>query len=92
MRRTSVLIALMIVSGLCANRALAMLQSHTTAAVLIDNTSPQVRLPGTIYVSQEGADLRDQRHEGSQARAAVGWGLDAAAGARGRIAARDPQI
>jgi hypothetical protein len=55
MRRTSVLVALMIVSGLLANRALAMLQSHTTAAVLIDNTSPQVRLPGTIYVSQEGA-------------------------------------
>jgi hypothetical protein len=45
----------MIVSGLLANRALAVLQTHTTAAVLINTTRPQVRLPGTIYVSQEGA-------------------------------------
>jgi hypothetical protein len=55
MRRTGVLIALMILSGLVANRALTVLQTHTTAAVLINNTSPQVQLPGTIYVSQEGS-------------------------------------
>ena len=55
MRRTSLLIVLMIASGLSANRALAMLQTHTTAAALINTTSPQVRLQGTIYVSQEGS-------------------------------------
>jgi hypothetical protein len=55
MRRTGILIALMIASGLVANRTLAVLQTHTIAAALINTTSPQVRLPGTIYVSQEGA-------------------------------------
>src|SRR4029077_14157074 len=42
MRRTAVLIALMLASGLVANRALAMLQTRTTAAALISTTSPQV--------------------------------------------------
>ena len=51
MRRTSLVIVLMIASGLAANRALATLQTHTTAAALINTTSPQVRLPGTIYVN-----------------------------------------
>jgi Tol biopolymer transport system component len=55
MRRTALLIALMLASGLVANRALAVLQTRTTAAALINTTSPQVRLPGTIYVSQEGS-------------------------------------
>jgi Tol biopolymer transport system component len=55
MRRAALLIALMIASGLAANRTLAVLQTHTTAASLISTTSPQVRLPGTIYVSQEGS-------------------------------------
>lgn len=55
MRRTSLVIVLMIASGLSANRALAMLQTHTTAAALINTTSPQVQLQGTIYVSQEGS-------------------------------------
>ncbi len=55
MRRIAILIALMVASGLVANRALAVLQSHPTAAALVSSTSPQVRLPGTIYVSQEGA-------------------------------------
>jgi Tol biopolymer transport system component len=51
----AILLALMVASGLAANRTLAVLQTHTTAAALIDTTSPQVRLPGTIYVSQQGA-------------------------------------
>jgi hypothetical protein len=51
----AVLMALMIASGLAANRALAVLQTHTNAAALISTTTPQVRLPGTIYVSQEGS-------------------------------------
>lgn len=55
MRRAAVLIALMLTSGLVANRTLAVLQTHTSAASLINTTSPQVRLPGTIYVSQQGA-------------------------------------
>src|ERR1700686_3425342 len=55
MRRTALLITLMLASGLVANRTLATLQTHTTAAALINTTSPQVRLPGTIYVSQEGS-------------------------------------
>jgi Tol biopolymer transport system component len=55
MKRAAILIALMIASGLAANRTLAVLQSHTTAAALISSTSPQVRLRGTIYVSQHGA-------------------------------------
>jgi hypothetical protein len=32
-----------------------VLQTHTNAAALISTTTPQVRLPGTIYVSQEGS-------------------------------------
>jgi hypothetical protein len=55
MRRVAILIALMLASGLAANRTLAVLQSHETAAALVNTTSPQVRLPGTIYVSQEGS-------------------------------------
>jgi Tol biopolymer transport system component len=55
MRRTALLITLMLASGLVANRTLAVLQTRTTAAALINTTSPQVRLPGTIYVSQEGS-------------------------------------
>jgi Tol biopolymer transport system component len=55
MRRTAILIALMLASGLVANRTLAVLQTHTTAASLISTTSPQVKLPGTVYVSQEGS-------------------------------------
>jgi hypothetical protein len=45
----------MLASGLVANRTLAVLQTHTTAASIITTTSPQVKLPGTIYVSQEGS-------------------------------------
>lgn len=55
MRRAALLMALMIASGLAANRTLAVLQTHTTAVSLISTTSPQVRLPGRIYVSQEGS-------------------------------------
>jgi len=55
MRRAAVLICLMLASGLVANRTLAVLQTHTTAATIITTTSPQVKLPGTIYVSQEGS-------------------------------------
>jgi Tol biopolymer transport system component len=55
MKRTAILIALMLASGLVANRTLAVLQTHTTSAALISTTSPQVRLPGTIYVSQQGS-------------------------------------
>jgi Tol biopolymer transport system component len=55
MKRIAILVALMVASGLAANRALAMLQSRPTTAALVNTTSPQVRLPGTIYVSQEGS-------------------------------------
>jgi Tol biopolymer transport system component len=55
MKRAAVLMVLMIASGLAANRTLAVLQTHTDAAALINTTSPQVRLPGTIYVSQQGS-------------------------------------
>ena len=55
MRRLALLVALMVATGLAANRALAVLQTHTNAAALISTTSPQVRLPGTIYVSQQGS-------------------------------------
>ena len=55
MRRAAFLLALMIASGLAANRTLALLQTHTTTAALINTTRPQVRLPGTIYVSQQGS-------------------------------------
>jgi hypothetical protein len=55
MRRAALLISLMLASGLVANRTLAVLQTHATTASLITTTSPQVRLPGTIYVSQQGS-------------------------------------
>ncbi len=55
MRRTAILICLMLASGLVANRTLAVLQTHATTASLITTTSPQVRLQGTIYVSQQGS-------------------------------------
>jgi Tol biopolymer transport system component len=55
MRRAALLVALMLASGLVANRTLAVLQTHPTAAALISTTSPQVHLSGTIYVSQEGS-------------------------------------
>jgi Tol biopolymer transport system component len=55
MRRAAILIAMMLASGLVANRTLAVLQTHTTAASLVNTTRPQVRLPGTIYVSQQGS-------------------------------------
>ncbi len=55
MRRAAILVALMVASGLAANRTLAVLQSHTGAAALVNTTSPQVKLPGTIFVSQEGS-------------------------------------
>ena len=55
MKRAAILIALMFASGLAANRTLAVLQTHTNAAALISTTRPQVRLPGTIYVSQQGS-------------------------------------
>jgi WD40-like Beta Propeller Repeat len=55
MRRTFVLIALMAMCGIAANRSLAALQTRNTAGSLVDTTSPQVRLPGTIFVSQDGA-------------------------------------
>jgi Tol biopolymer transport system component len=50
-----VLIAAMALCGFAANRSLAMLQTRNTAGSLVDTTSPQVRLPGTIFVSQDGA-------------------------------------
>ncbi len=55
MRRIAILLALMVASGLAANRTLAVLQSRATTAALVNTTSPQVRLPGTIYVSQDGS-------------------------------------
>ncbi len=55
MRRGLILIALMLASGFAANRTLGVLQSHSGAASLVDTTSPQVRLPGTIFISQDGA-------------------------------------
>src|SRR5579862_6079699 len=53
--RAAILIALMLASGLVANRTLAVLQTHATTASLISTTSPQVKLPGTVYVSQENS-------------------------------------
>jgi hypothetical protein len=55
MKRALILIGFMAFSGLAANRALAALQTHGGAVSLVDTTSPQVRLPGTIFVSQDGA-------------------------------------
>jgi hypothetical protein len=54
-RRALVLIACMALTGLAANRALAAFQTRGGAATLVSTTSPQVRLPGTIFVTQEGA-------------------------------------
>lgn len=54
MRRALILIVLMIASGLAANRTLAVLQTQSSGATLVDATSPQVRLAGTIFVSQAG--------------------------------------
>ncbi len=42
-------------SGFAANRALAAFQTHGTSASLVNTTSPQIRLSGTIFVSQDGA-------------------------------------
>jgi Tol biopolymer transport system component len=50
-----VLIAMMALCGFAANRSLAVLQTRNSAGSLVDATSPQVRLPGTIFVSQNGA-------------------------------------
>ncbi len=55
MKRTLILIGFMAFSGLAANRALAAFQTRGGAASLVSTTSPQVRLPGTIFVSQDGA-------------------------------------
>src|ERR1700726_1975609 len=46
---------MMALCAFAANRSLAALQTRTTAGSLVDTTSPQVRLPGTIFVSQDGA-------------------------------------
>jgi Tol biopolymer transport system component len=54
-RRTLVLFAMMALCGFAANRSLAALQTRTTAGSLVNTTSPQIRLPGTIFVSQDGA-------------------------------------
>jgi Tol biopolymer transport system component len=54
-KRTLILIGLMAFSGLAANRALAASQTRGGSASLVNTTSPEVRLPGTIFVSQEGA-------------------------------------
>src|ERR1700730_3112289 len=55
MRRIAILLALMVASGLAANRTLAVLQSHANTAALVNTTSSQVRRPGRIYVSQDGS-------------------------------------
>jgi Tol biopolymer transport system component len=55
MRRALVLVAMMALCGFAANRSLAVLQTHNSAGSLVDTTSPQVHLPGTIFVSQDGA-------------------------------------
>ncbi len=55
MKRTLILIVLMVASCAAANRTLAVLQTHTNAGSLVNTTSPQVTLPGTIYVAQQGA-------------------------------------
>jgi Tol biopolymer transport system component len=55
MKRAFILIGFMALSGFAANRALAASQSHGSKVSLVSATSPQVRLPGTIFVSQDGA-------------------------------------
>jgi hypothetical protein len=54
-KRTLILIGFMVLTGLAANRALAAFQTRGGTASLVSSTSPQVRLPGTIFVSQDGA-------------------------------------
>ncbi len=55
MKRALILIGCMALSGLAANRVLATSQSHGNTVSLVSATSPQVQLPGTIFVSQDGA-------------------------------------
>ncbi|HEY6469609.1 MAG TPA: hypothetical protein VI434_07560 [Candidatus Dormibacteraeota bacterium] len=55
MKRALILIGFMAFSGFAANRALAAFQTHGTSASLVNTTSPQIRLSGTIFVSQDGA-------------------------------------
>jgi Tol biopolymer transport system component len=55
MKRALILIGFMAFSGFAANRALAAFQTHGNSASLVNTTSPQIRLPGTIFVSQDGA-------------------------------------
>ena len=55
MKRALILIGFMAFSGFAANRALAAFQTHGSSVSLVTSTSPQVRLPGTIFVSQDGA-------------------------------------
>jgi hypothetical protein len=54
-RRTLVLVAAMACCGLAANRGLAAFQTRASTVSVVDTTSPQVRLPGTVFVSQDGA-------------------------------------
>jgi WD40-like Beta Propeller Repeat len=53
-KRALILLALMVASGLVANRAIAAFQTRVGSGSLVDATVPQVTLPGTIYVSQSG--------------------------------------
>lgn len=55
MRRALILIGFMAFSGFAANRALTALQTRGSTVSLVSATSPQVRLPGSIFVSQDGA-------------------------------------
>lgn len=55
MKRALILIGFMVFTGFAANRALAAFQTHGTSASLVNTTSPQIRLSGTIFVSQDGA-------------------------------------
>jgi len=45
----------MALCGVAANRSLGVRQTRNAAGSLVDTTSPQVHLPGTIFVSQDGA-------------------------------------
>ena len=55
MKRALILIGFMAFSGFAANRALAAFQTYGNSASLVNTTAPQIRLPGTIFVSQDGA-------------------------------------
>ena len=79
MRRAAILIALMIASGLAANRTLAVLQTHATTAALISTHEPAGAVAGHDLREPAGLDLRDLRIERAQAGAPAGWRLDAAA-------------